>query len=270
MVAPTLTLEQYQYNDDGVLLNGPSTLPFVDVESVDGLDMPDFRQSMHDREGVDGGYVEAAYLTSRTVTIEGTVYASPTNLESYLDSLKANFAPTTSDKPLYFQTDSAASPMRVVFGKSLGFRYPKNTDRRLGIVKFQVQVMCGDPRIYDATPVNVSNAWGAGLLTATLIGNRTSPGTLTITGPVTSATVTHAVTGTVFSFPGYTISAGQSVVINLGNRSVIQNGTTNVRNKMAITGNWYELVPSGNGFTKGGSGTTGATTLAVSARSAYQ
>lgn len=265
MAPPVLTLEQYQFDDTGVLLNGDTALPFVDIESVQGLDMADVRTQQLDREGVHGGYVEALYNTVRTVTLEGTVYASPSALETYLDSLKANYAPSAADKPLYFMTDSN---QRLVFGKSLGFKYPKDNNRRLGIVKFQVQIVCQDPRIYSSTATTGSVAWSGGTLNVSLSGNRTSPGILSITGPVTSPTVTHTQSGTVFSFTGYTVAAGQVLKIDLGARSVLQGGV-NKRNVMTMTGNWYELSPGTNSFTRTGTGTTGATTFAVDTRSAY-
>lgn len=271
MAAPTLIVEQYQYSDTGVLLNGDdSALPFVDIESVQGLDMPEFRNQSHDREGLDGGYVDAPYLTSRTVTIEGTVYANPTNMEDYLDQLKANFAPTRDDKPLYFKTDNATLSDRLVFGKSLGFRYTKDANRRLGIAKFQVQIMCGDPRIYSVVEINQIIAWGAGAMNVNVGGNRTTPAILTLRGPVTSPTVTHSVSGTVFSFSGFTLPAGNTLTINLNTRQVLQNGTTNRRHVMTLTGDWYELSPGTNTFTRTGSGTTAATEFQVTARSAWQ
>lgn len=258
------TAEQYQFGDAGVLLNGPSTLPFADINSVQGLDNGDVRESEFQRDGAHGSFIDAFYQSARTVTLEGTVYADPNNLESYLDSLKANFAPSATDQPLYFKTDSTTEPNRCVFGKSLGFSYTKDAARRIGSANFQVQIRCGDPRVYSQTVTTTSVSWGSGTATLNLSGNRNTPGTMTLIGPLTNPTITHNQTGAQFNFT-MTLSSGQQVVIDLNKRTVLQ-GSTNVRNKMILGGTWPEFIPGSNTFSRGGSGSG---TFQVSARSAW-
>jgi len=102
----TLTREQYRYMKGGVLLNGDAPMPFVDVESVDGLDSAPFRIAQNDREGVDGGLVIANFESIRTVTLEGTVYCNPNSIDAYLDLLRYNWQPTKKTYPLFFGGDT--------------------------------------------------------------------------------------------------------------------------------------------------------------------
>ena len=141
MPTPTLNPEEFQYGDTGMLLNGSVALPFVDLTKIAGLDSTDIRSVTHDREGQNGGYLDSQYETLRTVTLEGTIYAAVTAMETYLDQLKANYAPRTTAQALYFGTDAG---VRAVFGKPLGIKYDKDALRRLGKAEMQVQVVCED------------------------------------------------------------------------------------------------------------------------------
>lgn len=259
MPAPTLSPEQYQFTDTGVLLNDSPSLPFVDITLVDGLDSAPVRTSSTDREGIDGGFNIADYESYRTVTIEGSVYASVTAMETYLDQLKANFAPVKTPQPFHFGTDNG---QRLVFARSTGFRYQKDQARRLGVVNFQVQLLCDDPRLYSSTAVTS----GAFATTGSIVlsGNRDSNATLTISGAKTNPTITQG--SNVFTFNATTI-AGDTIVIDLESRTVVKNGTINLRPSMTITGGWYLLEPGTTNFTLGGSGTG---TLTVDSRSAWR
>lgn len=263
---PTLAAEEYMFTSSGLLLNGSANaVPFVDITSIEGLDNAPLRQQTHDMEGQDGGYVDSEFETIRTVTLEGTIYADARNMEQYLDQLKANFAPTTTVQPLYIGTDRE---QRVVFGKSQGLRYTKDSKRRLGLCDFQVQIICEDPRIYTDSLISQQVTRSTGTLNITLDGNRPSPAIITLTGTISSPTVTYTRTSTTFSFTGYTLNSGQQLVIDLNNRTVIQAGVSK-RSAMTITaGKWFLLQPGVNTFTYGGTG--GTSTIKVEARSAWR
>lgn len=252
MPTPTLAAEEYQFEDTGIKLNGGSTLPFVDVTSIDGLDNAPVRFSTNAREGMDGAWADAEFEDVRTVTIEASIYAPVTALETYLDALKANFAPSAIAKPFYFGTDAGT---RVVFGKSTGLRYPKQTSRRLGIVDIQVQILCEDPRIYS--PDIITRVLPG---TLTLGGNRDSTGTITLTAG-TNPVVT--LSGSSFTF-ALTISA--PTIIDLRNRTILRNDKTNVRKFVTIVGGWPKFVAGNNVIGLTGTGAAGS----AAARSAWR
>jgi hypothetical protein len=257
MAVPTLLAEEYQFVEDtGIKLNGASALPFVDILSIDGLDAAQVRTLATPREGMHGGYVDAEFEDIRTITIEGEIYASPTALETYLDSLKANFAPSKVVQPFYFGTDAGT---RCIFAKSTGLRYAKDQLRRLGKVAFQVQLIAEDPRIY-ATTVTSQGLPG----TLVLVGNRDTTGTITIAGSRTNPVITMGTSVLTFN---YTLAGGNTIVIDLAKRTVILNGTTNLRSALTISGGWPVLKNGNNVFTIGG---TGAGAITAAARSAWR
>jgi hypothetical protein len=284
---PNLLPEEYQYMDNGILINGDANVPFTDVTKVSGLDSTDVRQTAHNREGVDGGYLDAQYENTRTVIIAGTLYTDGAGFELAVDDLKGNYAPQSEAQPLYLGTDAG---VRVVYGKSLGVKYDKEQLRRLGMCDFQVQVTCEDPRIYDPNIISAELIMSGGALTGrgypksypysygppvtgnsvtlTLAGNRTQPGIIQIYGPIANPTIAYSNTGTIMNF-NLSLDAGDFLEINLNNRTVKLNGTAGRRNKLTLFGSWFLLSPGLNTFSLSGSGiVSGSTRLVVSANAA--
>lgn len=142
----SLNVEEYRIGLYGNILNSDATLPFVDITSIDGLDNAPVSVSTQDREGAHGGYVSSEFESIRTVTLEGNIYADPSSLDAYLSKIKKDFAPTARPVNLYFGTDS--NDIRLVKACSQGLRYTKTSDRGLGKIPFQVQLVAQDPRIY--------------------------------------------------------------------------------------------------------------------------
>lgn len=250
MVVPVLTAEEYQFTDTGIKLNDDPDTPFVDIESIAGLDSTPIRQSTVQREGTHGAWVDSEYEDARTITIEGKVYAPVDDLDDYLELLKSNYAPTRFPQPFYIGGDNG---MRMVFAKSLGLRYAKTTERRLGIVPIQVSLICEDPRLYATTDATSSIPG-----TLVLAGNRDSVGVITISGG--SPTITFGATTMVFT--GLT---GETLV-DLDKRTV-STGGVNARSKMALTGPWPKLQPGSNTF---GATGLGGNTASITARSAWR
>jgi len=240
--------------DDGITLNTSPSLPFVDITSVEGLDSTDVRLQTHDREGLHGGYAASQFETLRTVTLEGIVYADPLNMEAYLDSLKANFAPSTVDKKLYFGTDTG---MRFVWGKSQGFKYAKDNQRGRGVVNFQVQIVCQDPRIYSPTEITTSaNATDAVTNAYTVVnnpGNRDTFSRFNIFGPAETGMLIILQSGLGRMQLQYNgaLAAGDLLTVDTERRTVMLNYFTNVRGNLGAftTGTlWLPLQPGDNRF----------------------
>lgn len=278
----TLSVEQYQFGDTGIVLNSSPSIPFVDIEQVSGLDNGDVRSSTKDHEGADGGFVDSAYQTLRTVVLEGTIYANPNAFEAYMESLKANFAPTFLPVPLYFQTD--AGP-RVVYGKSQGLRYVKTNARNYGKQPFSVTILCEDSRIYDSTTQTVTVytntivtegrgynkgypfGYGAAIEpnsgTLILPGSRTSPGQYMLYGPVVNPIVINDTLGLEWDF-FIALSKDDYLIIDPAYKTVRLNGGQSRRSSMV--GRWWQLQPGTNDFRLFGTDTvTGVTRLVVNA-----
>jgi hypothetical protein len=288
---PTLTLDYTaQFTDADVVLGADfatPTTPFVDVQSIDGLDQAPFRTTSRAREGSDGGFLDAEFEDMRVVTIEGIVYNADS---AYLSTLKGNFAPSKVVQPLYFRLPG--SNQQVVYGKSLGFRYKIDMNARLNMFPFQVQVQCEDPTIFSDPALvgssglvgttggfafNFGFPLGFGTTTASAAyaaapnaGNKPADATIVITGPVINPAVVQDVTGYGLYF-NYSLVAGDTLTISLRNRTVMLNGTANRRSTLLGTSTWFMLQPGNNNILfLGTAGVGGTPSMTVTYRSAYR
>jgi hypothetical protein len=197
------------------------------------------------REGMDGGLVDSEFEAPRTVTLGGTIYTSPTALETELNKLKANYAPSALDKPLYYMSDDGV--LRHVMGKSQGLRYNKDRSRGMGVIKFQVQIVCQDPRIYSGTDYiqTFNNS------TFTVAGNRDTPHKMVLkcisnSGSAVTLAHTNLMGEFIYTLPAMT--AGQTIVIDVNTRSIILNGTTSLRATSTVAPSWSNIHPGTNSF----------------------
>jgi len=278
----------FMLSDTGVVLNSDSSgLPFVDVISVVGLDNAPYRETRREREGADGGFMDAEFERGRDLLINADIYVDSSVMEAYLDSLKSNYAPSTVLVPFYFKSPGVEE--RLLFVKPLGLKYDWEQLRRIGQARAQFTMFAEDPRIYTSTLTSVDVAFSPGALTGfgfnlafdfgfggaattdgTLVnnsGNRPTPPIFTITGPCTDPTIRDETYGNVLAF-SITLEAGQTLVIDTKYKTVRLDGTTNRRNTMTVF-EWFMLQP-GQTFIRYGASVGVGSSLNVSFRSAWR
>lgn len=258
-----LTDYTFRLGDTGVVLNDDSlSLPFVDITRVIGLDSAPYRETARDHEGTDGGFMDAEFEKGRPIILEGTAYAAPGTLETYIDSLKYDFAPSQTLVPLYLKAPGVAE--RVVFVKPLGVRHDWEQVRRIGGARVQFGMFAEDPRIYTnmlqdvsiplsglvtdgfGFPLGFPFGFGAaeqtGIVTLTNAGNRPTPVEFTMTGPAVEPRIINETTGDSMKFD-IVLSGTDVLVINTYYKTVRLNGA-NRRNAL-VEPNWFDL-PKGN------------------------
>jgi hypothetical protein len=281
-----LTNYTFAFGDTGSILNTDSIgLPFVDVTSITGLDTAPLRTTTDEHQGTDGTYVDSPYFSMRTVVVTGTLYTDPLDPDSLLDMLKRDYN-SNLIRPWYFQLPG--KPLRFVNGQGGGLVYNVDTNRRIGITPVQFSVLAGDPYIYDypgqsifigtATVVNIGTGFnmafnvgfGGSILTnsGTVVNNGTHTAypTITMNGPLTNPTLVDSVGGITMSF-NITLAAGDQLVVNCKDRSVVLNGTVSRRNTLAGL-QWFK-VPAGMSETIAFGATAGTGTATVNLYNTY-
>jgi len=299
MVAP-LPTGDYEFlfvdnNGDGVLLNSDASPSqgFVDVTEVTGLDNSPFRETFRDHEGADGGFLDAEFEKGRDILITGVIYSPTATLESYLDSIKANYAPRTANNRLYFYTPGVG--VRYLNCKSRGVRYDWETLRRTGTSKIQFGLYAEDPRIYSYPSLTASLGWvsgpaqgfgfnygfnfGFGTPPAVLVdqvhayngGNRPAPVIVTIEGPGMNPRVLNDTNAGEVQL-NLTLLTGDVLTLDMANHLATLNGTANRRNAVQVD-NWFLLAPGDNVVRfqlVGGGGTEGVTRMTLNWSSAWR
>jgi len=278
----------FMLGSTGVVLNSSTSgVPFIDVLSVIGLDNAPYRETRREHEGTDGGFMDAEFERGRDVLINAEIYADSSSMEDYLDSLKENYAPSTSVIPFYFKAPGVDE--RLVYVKPLGVKYDWEQIRRIGQAKAQFKMFAEDPRIYAATETSTNIPFSAGALTGfgfnlsfnfgfggaattdgaivTNTGNRSTPATFTITGPCDGPSIRDETYGHILAF-NTSLAAGETLVIDTQFKTVRLNGTTNRRNTMTNF-DWFSLQP-GETFIRYGASVGTGSSLNVRFRSAWR
>jgi hypothetical protein len=278
----------YRLGDTGVLLNpSDQTLPFVDITKVSGLDTPELRSTERDHEGVDGGFLDAEFEKMRIITLEGQVIGEADFIEVFLDTLKGNWAPRRVSIPFYLAHPGVAE--RLVYVKPLGCRYDVDALRRVGSAAIQFLCQAEDPRIYDSALQTVQVSQGLPITTGTSYsyaypfgfgapispegsmvingGNRPTPAVITLTGPVTNPVIYNDTYGNTLSFE-IDVQTGETLVIDLGARTVKLNGTVSRRASL-LEPDWFMLEP-GDNFLRYRASTGGAAPASVAFRNAWR
>lgn len=278
----------FKLGDSGVILNSDSSgVPFVDVISVVGLDNAPYRETRREHEGADGGFMDAEFERGRDVLLNVDIYTDSGTMESYLDSLKANFAPSTSLVPFYFKAPGVDE--RLIYVKPLGLKYDWEQLRRTGQARGQFKMFAEDPRIYTANEQSETIPFSAGALTGfgfnlafnfgfggaastdgvlvNNLGNRPSPPLFTIHGPCSEPSIRDETYGNILSF-NITLAASETLVVDTKYKTVRLDGTVNRRNTMTNY-DWFFLQP-GETFIRYGASTGTGSSLDLTFRSAWR
>lgn len=263
MTSPVLSDFTLQFGVSGVLLNnnpGNFADPYFDIEKITGFDSAPFRSSTKALDGRDGGIVEAEFLNVRTIVITGTVYGQSNPIGPYLDLMKANYAPSKTDTPLFIK--EPGNPQRQIFCKSIGFKYDWDQMYRTNCAAFQITLIAADPVMYSsnqrqAIGTNSSGAFlgfgfnlafnfgfGGSYTPSSLVvlnmGNKEVGGTITITGSGTNVKILNSNTGLTLATT-VSVGTGDVMVIDLSYRRVTLNGVS--RRGSVTSENWFKFYP---------------------------
>jgi Phage tail protein len=270
---PDLDSYEYQYEDDGVRLNSAdagyaAALPFIDVDKISGLDSPEFRTAERDHEGVDGGYVDAEFYTTRTIVIEGILYADPSDPDTVCDQLRYNYRPVREALPFYFRHPNKNT--RLIFGKPLGCRYDVDRLRAQGRTPIIITLACPDPYIYDAElqqqtfgrivyqgsghgfnhGFNLSfggDVGDPGGLEVFNAGNHDAYPVITIFGPVDSPVVSESSSGRHIGFD-IELALGEFLVVDTRRKRVMLNGVVSRRSTVTPGSRFPYVKPGSSSF----------------------
>lgn len=253
----------FAYGDSGFILNTDAfgAVPFFDITDITGLDSAPFRTNTDEHQGTDGTYVDAQYMSMRTIVISGNLYTSPGDPESTCDLLRAQYGTQKVSLPLYMQLPG--KNLRFINAKSGGVKYDIDTNRNMGMTAMQLTLLAGDPLIYDY-PANVqavafNNVSGVGTgfnmsfnvgFGGTIVApsvQLTNEGThdaypiITLVGPLTNPVISDSNSGIVMALQ-IALTASDTLVIDCRKKSITLDGAASRRSSMASLG-WLSVPP---------------------------
>lgn len=250
---------------------------------IKGLESPPLRISQYDKPGESGGRISTIFYAPRVVTITGTIIGSD---ETTYETLRQNLAlacaahSTTGGLPTLttFTFQTMANNTYTFTGQA---RLVMDKDY-MRTCKFNITIQCPDPAVYGSSqtvsslitraagggfivpvivPITSSSATGgtAGIVNS---GNLITYPILILTGPLTNPYIYNATTGEFIQLT-YTIASGDIVRIDMANKLITLNGSSNLISAKTTDSVWWGLNPGSNtiNFSTGSSSDTGSLQL---------
>ncbi|MEC5149140.1 hypothetical protein [Cryobacterium sp. GrIS_2_6] len=245
------------------LLFGPGT--DVQFTKIDGLRaLPALRSGDVVVPRRDGSYPGVNLLGSRIFVVDLMVTVTSQPFETVLSGV-ANALQNISDPAkqlqLQFLAPGWAGPRQITCRPTKA-ALPIDLDYSFHKAVIPVEFTAADPLLYDTVlqtasaglpsptagitfPLTFPASFGAstgGSMQVNNAGNYATAPVFTITGPCTNPSLTNSSTGQ-FMKLNLTLAASDSVVIDMGTRSIMLNGTATRFNAVATGSNWFTLPP---------------------------
>ena len=219
------------------------------VEEITGLDGADVRESSELIVEGDGGRHFSFYHGRRPITLSGPINPSVFGLEANRNItrlLRATNALRTDAKLRW--TATGGVPVEIAVRRSSSPRISGNR-----VKTYLVGLIAADPRIYSQTTNTLSGALAlsgglatGGPLAVTNAGSTPTNPTLTVSGPISNPVFTNITTGKVLSLTT-TIAASNSVTIDFGARTIVNQAGTSVYSTLNYTtSEWWNLASGTN------------------------
>ena len=257
---------------------------------VQGLDAPDYRIVSYPIPGQDNARVSSAFYDARTITLTGritgetpTAYLANRQLLAQACAINRDQFGYPSLTKLQFTMLDGNSYFLTVQSKKPVFDLTYLT-----WTKYQLTLLAPDPRIYGTTELTsgqITPLVSRGILVPTIVpvlGSGTTGGTATIfnpgnvdshpiitfTGPLTNPYIQNATTGYSWQLD-YTLLSGDSVVVDMYNKTVVFDGNADFISHMDANSSWWTVVPGINSFTMSTGSTADTGSVTVTCNPAY-
>jgi hypothetical protein len=232
--------------------------------NIRGLEFPSSRLSSYNRAGQDGIRITNHFAGERRITIEGVIRSDTCEEQQ-------DFRQEIEQAVIMTRVNNVPVPKELKFINQLGTEFVINVEvvnfimplRNQFSDRFLIDMIAYDPYIRSTTlnsenlvtatftgfiiPFDIPFWLGSGTLgdiTITNGGAATYP-TITLNGPLTNPSVKNLTTGE-FMKLNYTLTAGNQVVMDFENNTIVLNGTTNLIGMKSAGSTWWQLANGNN------------------------
>lgn len=247
----------------------------ADFVAIDGLDdLPEVEDGNQRRARAHGSVLGPLFATTRVVTLSATMKAATA---AKVAAVKAATTIVSAEQPVVIAVDGSVYRIN---GRVVRRRIPRSEEFQRGIARMTVQWEATDPRIYSNTlqsgttgvgsvsgglslPHGFAHGFGtatAGTIATTNDGNTAAPWTATLTGPLTSPSISLVGGDGVLTLNGFVLADGDTLEFDSLARSVLLNGSASRLGSLTERA-WFDLpIGSESVQLTAGSG-TGSLTL---------
>lgn len=281
MAAGDLITEDFQYEYNGLLLGAHTPFELQQMSGLGGL--PNVRSGSVERFGHHGGVGGRHYLSARTIVATWDIFDGD-DFALRRKELQEAFAVITDPAgDLPFVWKHPGQPKLRVYARPVDRDVPTDRNFSLKYGQVSVRLECNDPWVYSndeksfnaspgittgglefplTFPLQFGSGSSGGSQQATNEGTAPAPWTAVITGETPNPRITHVESGKYIELNGLNIAAGDSLIIDSRQRSILYNGTASRRGFMTPASEWFALDPGTNTIQFSSSGiTTGQLTF---------
>lgn len=143
----------WEFTYNGLTFGGSTDYGVLQVQ---GLEPPEAKADIREKVSAHGAFVFAQYYMERRIIIEGDILPSSGTLESKVNTWRTTFANRTADANLDYTLPGEAvrrikcRPVRRVCTIDMTYG--------LGYAHWTVELVAGDPAIYNTSDVKVYDA----------------------------------------------------------------------------------------------------------------
>lgn len=220
---------------------------------VSGIDFPAIRLASQDKPGEHGAILSNQLYGGRQVHLTGIVWGDTVSsynsrrraLQACIRIVKNNFI----SLPLLcqFVTDDGLSLQFYCYASQFQLDEQEVTHGN-----YLMGLFAPDPNLYNQSTTTHSIAVG-GATTFADNGDANTYPVFTFNGPLTNPIITNAATGETFKL-NEVIVTGHSVVVDMQNKTIVLDGTTNEMQAFDINNTWISLVPGNNSISLAATG----------------
>lgn len=247
--------------------NTNNTLGYFIKTPIEGLDIPEIRNTTYDRSGEHGSYTPNQLYSGRLITLEGKVFShiSVADFESKRRALQSLCRIEKDDigVPVFKTLKFTSMDDRdyAVYGFVTDFKMARNG---LYSDEFQITFQCEDHGVYAEEvqlsiltpptgggvvypviyPVIYAAALG-GTVIVTNNGTENTYPSLHLLGPLTQPVITNITTGKYMAL-SLNIAADEAVAINMKDKIITLNDNTPIIQYKSLASEWWWLQPGSN------------------------
>lgn len=245
----------------GVEFNGWAATGVVPkLTDLDGVEsLTELRSGNQERGRDHGSVLGPLYAATRVITVEVTMHGSPSSLREQVDELAAATALSSLERPLVWVLPGLSTLRRAMarcIARSLPIDSAFTAGRAVAVLQFEAT----DPRTYgnveESGTTGVAEASGGlgfphgfphgfgsatpGTIAVTNNGHAAAPWTATLTGPLTSPSISLVGTDGELELAGFVLADGQTLELDSRRRTVVLEGTAS-RSGSLTTRKWFDL-----------------------------
>ena len=278
-------------SSDSVQIHSSSTdLGYWVRAPIQGLESPSMRTILQDRAEEHGSFFSSSLYGSRVITLEGTIAAdAATTYESRRSDLEEilkierNAYGIPQPKILKFTTmDDLNLQVKCIVDSplQLAIDFPTHGRFAMNLIAADhfIEAQSASSSTFSAPadggfilaielPITFTASTNSNK-TITNAGNGEAYPILTFNGPLTNPRMQNSTTGRGFGIT-QTLTSGQAVVVNMRDKTVVQDGVTNVIGNKTASSKWWALEPGANDIFFASSDSSEAGTCVLSYRDSY-